>query len=249
MKNVKFPLYVEISEKKELNLQDLSLETAVYLYCLWIITKGRRTLIPSNRKISPCQYSDKLIFNRIIRSQWASVEKGTPNVVKIYSPENYIKEMDLLFDGEDYPINWRENFVCFWKEVALYECINYLEHLFSNQLMDFKIDEKSNSIVGIKTALEYYPTEKIYNILWLIEKDAKDLYENKGLMRNHAAKRAAYMIENKVHEFYENKKSLKNFNFKSFSVLTDVVFYKILKVGADGFAEIPCEAKLFSVTT
>lgn len=72
-----------------------------------------------------------------------------------------------------------------WKEIAVGECIEYLQYQLNK--VDFKFTPGKKTYKTFEIILDDFSVSQIYGIIWRAVADASKLYLEKGISKNHAA--------------------------------------------------------------
>lgn len=128
-----------------------------------------------------------------------------------------------------------------WKKIALYESIEYFEHSVNNILgIYYNIGEKTRTILNDLT--NDYSVAQIYGILYKATNNALRFQAERGVSTKHASN----TIIGNAQSFGERAK-VNNWDLQKYnrikdcpqSALSRFFFERIIKIGFDGFNEIP----------
>jgi len=136
--------------------------------------------------------------------------------------------------------NFDEAFLL-WKKIALYESIEYFEHSVNNILgIDYNVGDKTRTVLNDLT--NDYSVSQIYGILYKATNNALRFQAEKGVSTKHASN----TIIGNAQSFGERAK-INNWDLQKYnrikdcpqSALSRFFFERIIKIGFDGFNEIP----------
>ncbi len=134
-----------------------------------------------------------------------------------------------------------DDLIKFWKEIAINECIEYLQHNISNV---FKMDFISGDITksSFNSLLENYSVSQIYALIYSATTNALRFYTEKNITKKHAMNTVVSntrnygersLSENRIIAKYTRIKNLPQ------SALSKFYFNAVLKISDKGFNEPP----------
>ena len=257
------------SEPAEVNLEDLSLEDAVYLlsfirFCADEELSLAKPLGSLNfhSSLSPQINNDYEILRRLYKQGIIKVNPESPTnaftgemaetfyldkVLWILPvspnsehPKHLVKELEEIFRLNNFPSNWLDETLLLWKKIALQECLQYLENSLTEHNLELSPGEKT--ILVINTLLEDFSVGQIYNIIWRAAKDAAAFSVRKSVSKQHAANTVVGYMQ----RYGENAK-IQGWEIKPFrrhfdcpqSMISQVFFDSVLKIGEAGFNQVP----------
>lgn len=164
---------------------------------------------------------------------WAlNIKKGELNKVPLI--ESIINPNDLI--ESDY-----EEAFLLWKKIALYESLEYFEHSTSNILgIDYKIGEKTRTVIS--DLVNDYSVSQIYGILYKSTNNALRFQVEKEVSMRHASNTIVGNAQSFGERAKVNKWELQKYNrIKNCpqSALSKFFFERVIKIGYDGFNEVP----------
>lgn len=120
-----------------------------------------------------------------------------------------------------------------WKEIAVGECITYLQYRLEKAGFQFQAGDKTKEV--FQKLLENFSVSQIYYIIWCKVSDASRWYLEGGVSRSRAANSVVRACERygKNAQFYERE--LPQYHRPSDcprSVLTRFFYYDVLKLGS-----------------
>ncbi|WP_422082808.1 hypothetical protein [Ulvibacterium sp.] len=128
-----------------------------------------------------------------------------------------------------------------WKKIALYESIEYFEHSVNNILgIDYNIGEKTRTVLNDLT--NDFSVSQIYGILYRSTNNALRFQAERGVSMKHASNTIVGNAQSFAERARINKWELQKYNrIKNLpqSALSRFFFERIIKIGFDGFNEIP----------
>lgn len=127
-----------------------------------------------------------------------------------------------------------------WKEIAISECIEYLQYQLDKVGFDFSAGEKTYKTFEI--ILGDFSVSQIYGIIWRAVADASRLYLEKGISKRHAANTVIGSCERYAERAKLNGWDLTQYNrIKDIpqSVLSIFYFNRVLGIGEKGFRTPP----------
>lgn len=160
------------------------------------------------------------------------------NVVNELSSDNVINL--LIFPEKINNVN-QDDIIEFWKEIALYECIEYLEwsveSLFSTE---YRVGKKTNLV--FLNLLNNFSVSQIYGIIYKATNNALRYYHENRISKRQAINTIVGNALNFGERAISNNWDLSKYSrIKSCpqSSLSKIFFDRYLKIGYDGFNEVP----------
>jgi hypothetical protein len=127
-----------------------------------------------------------------------------------------------------------------WIDIAFYECREYLKYLIKEYRLNGEIGPKTEAV--LRDGLESFSTSQMFNFIWGAVKDAAAFYQKGGVTKSHAANIIPGSIQRKIDrsiaEGFEVKGYGRNYNLPQ-SIMADILFNKVLKIGEKGFTACP----------
>lgn len=175
---------------------------------------------------------------------------GTANTfytlkVKWYVPASIngntaIKALEDIFMGGSWPNKWLDEWSSFVREVALYECLEYLFYVLNAHNLSLKLGPKTLS--SLEYALKSFSVSQVYSFIWRAGRDAAAYYMRGGVAKNHAANTVISSIRRQADkasaEKWEITRYRRNFDLPQTS-LSKTLYDTVLQIGSKGFDEIP----------
>ena len=172
-----------------------------------------------------------------------------PNTFYIYRVTYFLNlifpsnKQDLfteILDPSYYCSENADEAVALWKEIAVPECIEYLQYQLDKVNFEFTPGEKTYKTFDI--ILNDFSVSQIYGIIWRAVADASKLYLEKGISKKHAANSVIGACERYAERAKINGWDLTQYNrIKDLpqSVLSLFYFNRVLGIGEMGFRVPP----------
>lgn len=149
-----------------------------------------------------------------------------------------IRELEDIFREMDWPDSWIEESKTLWREVAIHEGIEYLDHKLSQHKLPFDPGERAYGTM--ENLVQDFSVAQIYNIVWKKAKDAAAWRARTYAPKENATKYAVKAIQG-----YADKVRSENWNISPYnrdwdcpeSMLSKVLYDTVLQI--DGFREVP----------
>jgi hypothetical protein len=157
------------------------------------------------------------------------------------SPAAFMEQLELrLRDRASWPEDWSEKTVKLFQEVALQECLQYLQVVVEDHGFELRVGDKT--LLVLKDILRRYSVAQAYNFMWRAAKDAAAFYVRKDTSRRHAANTIPgaiqRMADRATAEGWDVKAYRRDFRAPQ-SMLSRVLFDVALGIGETGFTSIP----------
>jgi hypothetical protein len=126
----------------------------------------------------------------------------------------------------------------FAQEIALQECLAYLERALLEHQLKYSPGEKT--FLVLNKGLESYSVAQMYSFIWRAAKDAAAFFVRKRVSKDHAAKTVVGSIENQIERASANEWNITSFrrNYDlSQSALSRVLYNTVLKTDDGGFVK------------
>lgn len=139
-----------------------------------------------------------------------------------------------------YTIEYANSALALWKQIAVAECIEYLQHQLNKVNFEFSPGDKTYKTFEI--ILEDFSVSQIYGIIWRAVADASKLYLEKGISKKHAANSVIGACERYAERAKINGWDLTQYNrIKDLpqSTLSLFFFNRVLGIGESGFKAPP----------
>lgn len=156
------------------------------------------------------------------------------------SAAQFLDKCESALTSDDWSEDWRTEAQELHREVALSECVKYLQLSMAKHQFDFTIGEKT--IVVLKAALQYYSIAQMYNFICRAAKDAAAY----SCREDIHPKRAANTVPGCIQRYYERALA-ERWDVKAYrrdfeapeSCLSHVLFNTALRLPDGGFNVIP----------
>lgn len=244
----------------------LSFENKVFLgsICRALLKENLYEIAPySNSEVvlTPTATLCKKLYSNLIHSQIIAVSPQSPlkafdidsedfpNTFYTYKVTYFLNlifppnKQDLfteILNPSYYCPENKDEAVVLWKEIAIGECIEYLQYQLKKVNFDFAPGEKTYKTFEI--ILNDFSVSQIYGIIWRAVADASKLYLEKGISKTHAANSVIGTCERFAERAKINGWDLSQYNrIKDLpqSVLSLFYFNRVLGIGEMGFRVPP----------
>ena len=162
----------------------------------------------------------------------------------------YVLELETLLSDPDHsfwPDSWFSEVPQFWQDVALWECLEYLDQSMKEHHFDFSPGDKTTEV--IRRLLRNYSVSQIYNITWRGTKDAAARLQRERIAVNHAANSVITYMETYGERALANGWDLARYRRLATlpqSYVSRILGNVVLRLGDDMFDMVPHD--LFSDT-
>ena len=163
--------------------------------------------------------------------------------LNIEDKRKFLKELQTIVKGEEWPDDWQSDIAKLWHQIAKYECLEYFLYLLEKR--DFHIDkigEKTHAT--FESLLEDFSVSRVFNISWMAVRDTTDYIAQEKISRGHGKNIFIGAIQRKAErakaEGWELKHSRRDFNCPQ-TVISSTFFNLFLKTGDKGFETAPPE--------
>lgn len=257
------------SESYEILLEDLSLKDAVYLLSFIRFSANEDlsyaqplSSLNFHEKLSPQKNFDYDIIRHLYREElikphpnspvdaFSGEEADTFYLDKVFwilpkipnsdHPKYLVMQLEEIFRLNTFPREWSEENLLIWKNIAISECLQYLENSLMEHNLELNPGEKT--LLVLNNLLEEFSVGQIFNMIWRSAKDAAAFLVRKGVTRQHAANTVVGAIqrygENARNNGWDVKAYRRPFNCPQ-SMISQVFFDSVLKLGENGFYRIP----------
>jgi len=257
------------SEPAQIVLEALSLELAVYLlsfirFCANEDLTCAKPLGATNfhESLSPQNKFDYDILRSLYHEGIIKVYPGSP--IEAFSgdraetfyldkvfwilpvlpntdhPKFLAMRLEEMFRINSFPHEWFDESLQLWRKIALNECLQYLENSLAEHNLSLTVGEKTTLVIN--SLLEDYSVGQIFNMIWRSAKDAAAFLVRKEVTKQHAANTVVGAIqrygENAKVQGWEVKSYRRPFNCPQ-SMISQVFFDSVLKIGEAGFNQVP----------
>lgn len=251
---------------KTVDFDNISFENKVYLgaICRVLLKENLYELYKFTQyypKITPSEKFLKHIYKSLTKeniltvSPFSSIDafvedyEDFPHQYYIYEVEyclniSFDNKNDQVFDvilNPDYYSEKlsKEAFVL-WKKIAIEECIEYL--LYQLKKVGFVFSPGDKTYKVFDSILNDFSVAQVYGIIWKSVAEASRLYLEKRISKSHAANSVIGSCER-----YADRAKINNWDLFAYkripdlpqSILSEFFFYKVLKIGDQGFYSVP----------
>lgn len=252
--------------KTPVDFFNLSFENKVYLgsLCrallkenLYEITPyfGAEVVLTPTNALNDKVYSNLIDNQVIVVSPQSTLEafdidsEDFPNTFYIYKvtyflnlvfPPNKHDLFTEILNPSYYSTDCADEALALWKEIAIAECIEYLQYQLSKVNFEFTPGDKTYKTFEI--ILNDFSISQIYGIIWRAVADASKLYLEKGISKKHAANSVIGSCER-----YAERAKLNSWDLAQYNRIRDLpqsalsLFYfnRVLGIGDMGFRVPP----------
>ena len=252
--------------RNPIDFSKLSFENKVFLgsLCRALLKENLYEVLPFEKSeiiLAPTNELRKKIYSNLIHEQVLAVsptspveafdatDESFPNVFYIYKVTYYLNllfpphKQDLfteILNPDYYSSAYAEDALTLWKEIAIAECVEYLQYQLGKVGFDFSPGDKTYKTFEI--ILNDFSVSQIYGIIWKSVADASKLYLEKGISKQHAANTAIGACQRYAERAKLNGWDLAQYNrIKDIpqSVLSTFYFNRVLGIGEMGFRVPP----------
>ncbi len=146
-----------------------------------------------------------------------------------------------------WPEPWRAELLGVWQELAMHECLRYLEVILSDHGFRFRAGAKTQQVLS--DALRNYSISQVYNFIWTAVRDAAGYFLREGTSRQQAANTVAGSIQRKAERALSEEWNIKSFRRDyrcSESILAAHFAYVSTSLGERYLTAAPSEAALMA---
>ena len=250
----------------------LSIESAVYLLSFVRLFAAEdfsfaRPLNSVKRRFSPTTNMDWEIARLLYREGLISVDPNSqidafdgqmaqsfyldkvqwhlPFGLDSDNPKDFASELEEALRNNVWPPEWIDGRLDLWRKVGLHECLQYLAVALGEHGLSFNPGDKTFLVFGGLS--EDYSVAQICNFIWRAAKDAAAFYVREAVSKQHAANTVIGAIqrygERAKAEGWDIKPYRRNFDCPQ-SMVSEVLFNAVLRIGEDGFNKTPGIRKL-----
>lgn len=262
------------SKDEKINLEDLTLIDKIYLGALLRegISEDYSFIKPIEYFINPLAPTNELCLEIIIRLKEIKAIAVHPTtehkyiIIKEYESGHYsyfpyevkwslnvksdefnkVEMIESIINPKDLDNSQNDEALQLWKQLALYESIEYLKHSVANTLgIDCEIREKTKAVLS--ELGNDYSVAQIYGIIYKATNNALRFRAEKGVPIKHAANSIIGNAQSYGERAKINNWDLQKYNREKAcheSALSKFFFERIIKIGYDGFKEVPNISKM-----
>ena len=244
----------------------LSFENKVFLgaLCRALLKENLYEITPYSRSeivLAPTNDLRKKMYSNLIHDQVIAVSPQSPLEAFVTDSEDFPNTfytyevtyfLNLVFPANKqdlfteilnpsyYSVDCADKALTLWKEIAIAECIEYLQYQLNRVNFEFTPGDKTYKTFEI--ILNDFSVSQIYGIIWRAVADASKLYLEKGISKKHAANSVIGACERYAERAKLNKWDLTQYNrIKDLpqSALSLFYFNRVLSIGEMGFRVPP----------
>lgn len=154
-------------------------------------------------------------------------------------PSQYIAQLENKVKSMDFLESHYEETKALSEEIALKECLFYLDHVLNEHQLPFKPGEKTKHVLS--TGLHSFSVAKMYNFIWRAAKDAASFHLRKKVAKKHAANTVVGNIDSQIERALSNNWDVKpyrrNYDYPQ-SMVSRVLFNILLHTDDGGFNQL-----------
>ena len=119
-------------------------------------------------------------------------------------------ELEQRFRQREWPEHWNDDIRALWLNLALHECLRYLDLGLADHGLQKRIGDKT--IAVITNALHDFAIGQVYNFIWRAVRDAAAYYMRGGVAKQQAANTVVRAIERSAEQALTNGWDVKVFH-------------------------------------
>jgi len=154
-------------------------------------------------------------------------------------PSQYIAQLENKMSSMEFLESHHEEIVDLSKEIALKECLFYLNHVLDEHKLPFKPGDKTKLVLS--TGLSTFSVAQMYNFIWRAAKDAASFHLRKGVAKNHAANTVVgnigSQIERAVANSWDVQMYRRNYDYPQ-TIVSRVFYNTLLHTDDGGFTQV-----------
>lgn len=150
--------------------------------------------------------------------------------------------LEHLFLEMEWPDSWYEQWIPLWKEVALNECLQYLDLCMREHSFDFSAGEKTRQT--LENALSTFSTAQVFNFIWGSARNAAAYYMRERIPKRRAANSVVGSIQRRADQARAEEWTVKAYRRDRRCPQTEfsrTLFDVVLHIGDEGFNKPPGE--------
>ena len=258
-----------LDNRQTINIEDLSLENAVFLLSLVRLgaTESFEYIFPLKVVDTLLAPTEKLTFE-IIRQLYHSkliyvhpdsastafsfknddiehfylnyVTWALPRVEGTNDNKSAVAKLETIFRLMQWEENWYDQAESLWKKVAIEECLQYLNSRIEEHNLTFNPGEKTYLL--FENLLEDYSVSQAYSFIWRAVKDAAAFYMRGGVSKQHAANTVIGKIQGSLDRARAEGWVINHYRrdwSNPQSMVSQVLYNAVLQIGDDGFNKSP----------
>ena len=183
---------------------------------------------------SPNAFAEDVQTFYLFRVAWV------PPVDESHDPRGVLEAIESIFRKRTWPKEWFDEILLFWRELALHECLQYLQVCMVEHGFEFNPGEKTKQVLS--GALENYTVAQLYVFIYRAVKDAAAYMVSNRVSKKQAANstigRIQRQAERALAEGWEIKPYRRDWRAPE-SMVGHVLYRVALKVGDSGINYTP----------
>jgi hypothetical protein len=184
--------------------------------------------------ITISKYTDTSIFNVVNNEVQDFDLKAIKWKIHLENFEETVLQLNEMLSSSNWPIKWRYDIKRIWLEIAIFECIEYLEYLANGRGINIEItDNLENNVLAL--LLNRSVSQCFYLIADAI-REVSDSIQHKTIPKDEAGHyfiKCCFQKKKKTYEYKDRPYDLPQ------SKLSSVFHYDFLKIGEAGFTDTP----------
>lgn len=152
-------------------------------------------------------------------------------------PVSVVKALELRLANFDFLQNSREECRQLANELALVECLAFLEYSLSHHRLRYSFGEKT--VLVLSKGIECFSVAEMYNLIWKSAIDSAAYSQTSGITKDRAAKSVLGNIEKRIERFLAHNWTVFAYRRKpnnQQSVISRVLFNSVLHTDDGGFS-------------
>lgn len=249
-------MLVKVQQQSPITISDLGYEKAIYLYAYLSVNCTGRNIANITEDINltgeivhdfirssiliPGSVEDMLFLTspftseELIRREWILNQK----LGEIEAVLDMIEAIYLNHSQEIY----RETYISMCYEVALRECLRYLDYKLKKRKFEFNYAEGTKAV--ILQGLEHFSVAQMYNLIYQAVYRSTESYQKQHLTKRFAGRLTVSILRQRIEYYLDSEYPVKPFNrLKDHprSVISLILFDQVLEKNNCGFKEILLE--------
>lgn len=157
------------------------------------------------------------------------------------TPEHQvIEKLEDTFQNMNWKDDWNEEILPLWREIALHECLEYLDFTMKDHGFDFKPGDKTN--LTINNILYDFSVSQIFSFIWSAAKSAASFYMREKPSKQHAANSVVGTMQRNAERAKAEQWDVKHYRRDRRcpqTMISEVFFNAVLQIGEEGFNTPP----------
>lgn len=151
-----------------------------------------------------------------------------------------INDVESIFRNRSWPIEWYDDAYRFWCEIALHECLQYLQMCLVEHGFEFTAGDKTKQMFD--NVLKSYSISQVYSFIWRAAKDAAAYYMRDRVSKAQAANSVVGSIQRMADKASAAKWDIDYYRRdrrSPESMVSHVMYHVALALGDRGIDHIP----------